>query len=311
MTEKRVTIDGHTIELSSLDKLMFPDAEVTKEELIDYYQRIADTMLPHLEARPISMQRFPDGIDEGGFYQKEAPDYFPHWIRRISIEVEEEDSTQDQVVCENTATLVYLANQGCITLHAWLSCTGKLDHPDKMIFDLDPPSEDFEPVRSAAGALRNVLEQVGLIPYVMTTGSKGLHVVVPLDRSAEFDTVRTFARDLAEVLASRHPDQLTTEVRKNKREGRLFLDYLRNSYAQHGVAPYTLRAKSGAPVATPLDWSELGDHDLHSQSYTIKNVFRRLGQKEDPWKDMMDNARSLGEARGKLEKLPVKEKDEE
>jgi bifunctional non-homologous end joining protein LigD len=310
VTEK-IEIDGHEIELSSLDKLMFPGAKVTKKDLIDYYRRIADTMLPHLKERPISMQRFPDGIEEGGFYQKEAPDYFPKWIQRVSIEVEEENTVQDQIICDNTATLVYLANYGCITLHTWLSCADKLHHPDKLIFDLDPPSQDFEPVRAAARALHHILEQVELPSYIMTTGSTGLHVAVPLDRSADFDTVRAFARDLAQVLADRHPDQFTTEVSKNKRKGRLFLDYLRNSYAQNGVAPYALRAKPGAPVATPLDWSELSDHSLHSQSYTIKNIFRRLGQKQDPWKDMMNDAQSLDDARDQLKKLQADEKSEE
>ncbi len=299
--EKTVEIGGHEIELSNLDKTFFPDAGLTKGDLVDYYRRIADVMLPHLKGRPLTLQRFPDGIGAGGFYQKEAPDYFPDWINHVQIEVEEEGEEQPQITCENAATLVYLANQACITPHAWLSRADKLDYPDKMIFDLDPHG-DFHTVEVAAKDIRELLEEVGLVPFVMTTGSRGLHVVVSLDRSADFDTVRDFARDLANVLEARYPDRYTTATRKKKRGDRLFLDYLRNSYAQHGVAPYGVRAKQGAPIATPLDWDELGG-DLTSQSYTMENIFRRLGQKEDPWKDFFDHAQGIDEARERLEKL--------
>lgn len=293
MTDKKVEINSHTIELSHLDKVLFPDDGITKGDLIDYYQRIAATILPHLADHPLSLQRFPNGIKAEGFYQKEMPDYFPDWIRRVSVEVKEDQVRQDQVVCDTVETLVYLANQACITLHPWLSRANKLNHPDKLIFDLDPPEGDFETVRFAAGRLREMLQEVGLVPFVMTTGSKGLHVVAPLDRSADFDEVRAFVRRLANDLAQREPERLTTETRKNQRQGRVFLDYLRNAYGQTGVAPYTLRAKPGAPVATPLDWAELADPQLHSQSYTMRNIFQRLGQKADPWQDIRNHARAL------------------
>ncbi|MCQ3980713.1 MAG: ATP-dependent DNA ligase [Anaerolineae bacterium] len=293
MTDKKMKIGAHTVELSNLEKLLFPDDGITKGDLIDYYQRIAATMLPHLADHPLSLQRFPNGIQAEGFYQKEIPDYFPKWIRRVSVEVKEDQVRQDQVMCDNVETLVYLANQACITLHPWLSRADKLNHPDKLIFDLDPPGGDFEMVRFAAGRLREMLQEVGLVPFAMTTGSKGLHVVVPLDRSADFDEVRAFVRQLADELARREPERLTTETRKNQRQGRVFLDYLRNAYGQTGVAPYTLRAKPGAPVATPLDWAELADPQLHSQSYTMRNIFHRLGQKADPWQDIRNHARAL------------------
>lgn len=298
---EQVEIGGHTLELERLDKVLYPEAEITKGDVVDYYRRIAQTMLPHLHDRPLTMHRFPDGIDTGGFYQKEAPDYFPEWIRRVSILVEEEGEEQEQLTCENEATLAYLADQACLTPHVWLSRADKIRHPDKLIFDLDPPDSEFEPVRQAALDFRELLEELGLPAYVMTTGSRGMHVAVSLDRSADFDTVRAFARDLAEVLAHRRPERFTVKQRKKKREGRLFLDYLRNSYGQTSVAPYSLRPLPGAPVATPLDWSELHDSSLHSQSYTIDNIFRRLGQKEAPWRDFAHEARALDEARQKLD----------
>lgn len=302
-----VEIGGHTLELERLDKVLYPEAGITKGQVIDYYRRIAETMLPHLHDRPLTMHRFPDGIDGGGFYQKEAPAYFPEWILRVSILVEEEEKEQKQITCENEATLVYLADQACLTSHIWLSRADKIRHPDKLIFDLDPPDGEFEPVRQAALNFHDLLQELGLSPFVMTTGSRGMHVVVPLDRSADFDTVRDFARSLAEVLARRRPEHFTVKQRKKKRQGRLFLDYLRNSYGQTSVAPYSLRPLPGAPVATPLDWSEVHDTALHSQSYTIDNIFRRLGQKEDPWQNLFDRAHSLDAAREKLKEMQEEE----
>lgn len=300
MSERTLQVGRQTIEVERADKLLFPEDGITKGDLIDYYREIADTMLPYMKDRPLTMHRFPDGIEGNDFYQKEAPDYLPGWIRRVTIRVEGSGQEQDQIVCDDAATLVYLANQACITPHIWLSRAGKLDHPDRLIFDLDPPTEDFEPVRQAAQALRAILQDIELASYVMTTGSRGLHVVVPLDRSADFDTVRDFARDLAEVLAARHPDRLTTAQRKAQRDGRLFLDYLRNSYGQNSVAPYAVRARPGAPVATPLDWEELSRKQLTSQTYNMSNIFRRLGQKENPWQGMMRHARSLTKPQQKL-----------
>jgi bifunctional non-homologous end joining protein LigD len=303
MSTKTIEMEGHSIEIEHLDKVFFPDVGLTKGDLIRYYRRIAETMLPYLEGRPLTMQRFPDGIDGKGFYQKEAPGYFPDWIQRVEIHVEEEGGTQPQVVCGDAATLVYLVDQGCITPHVWLSRVEALHKPDKLIFDLDPPDDDFELVRHGALALHDLLDEIGLIAHVMTTGSRGLHVAVALEGSSEFDTVRQFARDVGSVLSGREPDRITVESRKQARRGRLFVDYLRNSYAQNSVAPYAVRAKPGAPVATPLDWDELGDRELHAQTYTTQNIFRRLGQKADPWADFQGHAQSLEEPRRKLERM--------
>jgi bifunctional non-homologous end joining protein LigD len=308
VSKQTMTVDGHEIELSNLEKVLFPQRGITKADLIDYYHRIAETMLPYMKDRPITMQRFPDGIEEESFYQKEAPDYFPDWIRREPIEVEEEGSSQPQVVCDNAATLVYLANQACITPHVWLSRVDRIRYPDRLIFDLDPPSEDFQPVRSAAKSLRSLLDELNLTSLVMTTGSRGLHVLVPLDRSSDFDGVRAFAKKVAALLAEREPDRLTVETSKKKRANRLFVDYLRNSYAQHTAAPYAVRARPGAPVATPLDWDELADHDLHSQTYKLGNIFRRLGQKTDPWEGAVQQSTSLDEPSRLLDELQQKQR---
>lgn len=302
MARETIDLDGQAVKLSSLDKVYYPDAGITKGDVVDYYHRVAPTMLPHLRDRPLSMQRFPDGIAAPGFYQKEAPDHFPDWIRRVPVLVEEEGQEQPQVVCDGAATLVYLANQGCITPHLWLSRAGKLRHPDKLIFDLDPPGGDFRVVREAALALRELLTELELPAFLMTTGSKGLHVALPLDGRVTFDDTRDVARDVAGLLVKREPKRYTLELRKDAREGRLFLDYLRNAYAATSVAPYALRARPGAPVATPLDWDELDDAGLHAGTYTIKNIFRRL-EERDPWRDFFQEPCALGEARRRLKRM--------
>jgi bifunctional non-homologous end joining protein LigD len=290
--EKRIRMGSITVEADHLDKVFFPDAEITKGDLVEHYRRIAETMLPHVRDRAVSMHRYPDGIGAEGFYHKEAPDYFPDWVARKKLPNREGGDTT-YVVVDKAATLVYLADQGTITPHVWLSRTDRPEHPDRMIFDLDPPKDDFEPVRRAARALREALDEVELVGFVMTTGSRGLHVVVPLDRSADFEEARRFARDLAELVAARRPHELTVEHRKKKRRGRLFLDVMRNAYAQTGVPPYAVRARPGAPVATPLEWGELSDADLRPDRYTVENIFRRLSQKDDPWTGIGRHARSL------------------
>jgi len=294
-------VGRRTIELSNRDKVFFPVDNITKGDLIDYYYKISESMLPHLKARPVIMHRFPDGIDGEGFYQQEISDYFPEWIDRITVK--KEGGTISHAVCQSAATLVYLANQACVTPHVWLSKKDGLDYPDLMVFDLDPPADDFEPVRHAAHLLRRFLDELGIESFVKITGSRGLHVIVPLDRSAGFEEVRNVARNVARALVERESGRLTIEQRKEKRGGRVFIDYSRNSYGLAVVAPYAVRAKPGAPVATPVDWDELEDKELTSQSYTIKNIFRRISHKQDPWQQMGRKAHSLSKAEQRLRRL--------
>lgn len=295
-------VDGRTIELSNLDKVFYPDAGYTKGDVADYYRRMADRIVPYACDRPVSMHRFPDGIGEEGFYQKQVPDYFPDWIETVTVQ--KEGGENRQLMIQEPATLVYLAQQGCLTPHLWLSRQDRIRRPDRMIFDLDPPDDGagFGGVRDAARRVREVLETVELPSFVMTTGSSGLHVYVPLERELDFDGVRSVARGVAERVASLHPHDLTTETRKAKREGRVFVDYLRNGWGQTAVAPYALRALPGAPVATPLDWEELSGVE-DAGAWTLKSIFRRLGQKDDPWAGMADAATSLEGVRERLQAL--------
>jgi len=287
----RVRVGGHTVEVSHPDKVLFPDDGITKRDLAEYYRRIAPKILPFLKDRPLSLQRFPDGIG-WGFYEKKAPDYFPKWFERVRVKVKEGGS-QQQLMCNNAASLVYLADQACITPHPWLSRKGRLDYPDRMIFDLDPPGDDFAPARAAAHVLRDVLEKAGLRPFVMSTGSRGVHVVTSLPGNERYDDVRARARELAEQAAAREPSDLTVEPRKDARKGRTFVDYLRNAYGQTSVPPYAVRARKGAPVAVPLRWTELDSPGLTARSYNIKNVFGRLKSVTNPWSAFAGRARSL------------------
>lgn len=299
-----VQIGSRSIELSNEDKVLFPDAGLTKGDLIDYYRECADWIVRHAADRPLTLQRFPDGIGEQGFYQQDRSDYFPDWIESVAVErTGSKGGHVDHVLCNNQATLVYLANQAVITLHGWLSRTPSLGCPDRLIFDLDPPDDDFGAVVQAARWVRECMEALELTPFVMTTGSRGLHVVAPLDGSVDFDSVRAFARELAEHIAGLHPDALTTAQRKDQRRGRLYLDVMRNAQGQTAVLPYVVRAKPGAPVATPLDWDELGNAELHAQRYTMANIRRRLAQKDDPWAQIRRYGRSASAAQQALARL--------
>lgn len=292
---------AYAFELSNPTKQLFPSDGLSKAALADYYETVAARMLPHMRNRALVMQRFPEGIEAEGFYQKQVGGHFPPWIARVRVAVKGTGGHQDLVVCNNTATLAYLVGQACITPHLWLSRCDRLEYPDRLVLDLDPPGDDFAPVRRAALRCRELLTDLGLRAYVKTTGSRGAHVVVPLDRSAAFPAVREFARDLAALLASRHPDELTVEVRKAKRRGRLYLDVGRNAYGQTAVAPYAVRARRGAPVAMPIAWSELQDGRLNARTFDTDAVVARVSRNEtDPWAGMGRHARALAGPRRRL-----------
>jgi bifunctional non-homologous end joining protein LigD len=294
----------YRVELSNQDKLFFPGEEITKGDLIGYYRDVAQVMLPHLENRPLTLHRFPDGIEGDGFYQQRASDYFPEWLQTLETPRANGDSKPvKHVLCNNRATLVYLANQGVVAFHGWASRSPRLGSPDRLIFDLDPPNEDFDAVRWAAKRIVGLMKDLGMSPFPMTTGSRGLHIVAPLRNDAGFDEVRGLARDMAGLLAQQHSDALTVEQRKNKRHGRIYLDVSRNAYGQTAVMPYSVRALPEAPVATPLSLEELNDGKLGPRRWRIDNIFRRLGQKDDPWKTIRKHAKTYRAVRAALDDL--------
>jgi bifunctional non-homologous end joining protein LigD len=298
---RELRVGGRTVPLTNPDKEMFPEDGITKAELVDYYRGHARALLPYLRERPVAMERYPDGYRGRSFFHKDVPDYFPDWIRRERVP--KENGTLDMTVCDDAATLTYLANQACITPHPWLSRADRLDVPDRLVIDLDPADDDFETVRWAALATGRLLTELGLKPAVMTTGSRGAHVLVPLPRSTSFDDARDFARQAADLLARRHPDRLTTQARKDKRGDRLYLDTQRNAYAQTSVAPYAVRARPHAPVATPLSWDELRDGNTGPRRWTLRTVPDRLRRHGDAWKGLGRCRRALGPARRRLAEL--------
>lgn len=297
----------YSVSFDKQDKVFYPEHDgadpVTKGDVVNYYKDIAEVMLPHAGGRPLTLRRFPDGIETKGFYMQEAQDYFPEWIERVPAE-RSDGSTIRHAVANRAADLAYLASLGTLEFHTWLSRVDDIRKPDWLVFDLDPPGdavEAFDVVRQGALDLRDLLDELGLAVFVKLTGSKGLHVVAPITPGEDFDDVRAFAQDAARLLASRKPDDYTTQQRKEKRKGRLYLDVMRNAYAQHAVAPYSLRPLPGAPIAAPLDWDEVEDAALTPRDVTIRSVFRRLGQKDDPWQTISRHRRSLKKARTKLD----------
>ena len=259
--------------LSNPDKVLFPADGITKADLAAYYEAVAPAMLPHVRARPLNLWRWNAGIEPPA--RRPAGD--PEGRARVggagrgAAPARRDGHARDGRRRRHAA----LAGQvNCITPHVWTSRADRLDRPDRMIFDLDPPDEgaDFDHIREGALAMGELLRELGREPYAMTSGSRGIHVIAPLRRTAVHDDVRERAREIGEELAARHPDRLTTEWRKTKREGRILIDTARNTYAQTTVAPYAVRARPGAPVATPLRWEELEDPRLRADAYTLATI---------------------------------------
>ena len=296
-----VRVDGREIEISRPEKVLFPADGITKGELIEYYARIAPRMVPHLRDRPLTLERYPNGITGKRFFQKEVSSYFPKWIRTVTVE--KIGGTVNHVVCNDTATLVYIANQACVTPHIFLSRADKVDIADQLVFDLDPQGDEFDVVRTTALAFKQLLDELGLPAFLKTTGSRGLHVVVPLQRRENYDSVRGFGRELAAIIVSQAPQTRTMEQLKANRGKRVFIDTNRNGYAQLVAPAYAVRARQGAPVSVPVAWSELKKKNLRSNSFTIRTIFDRLDQVSDPWDDFWQSAVSLTAARSKLGRL--------
>ena len=270
--------------LSHPEKVLFPADGITKADLAAYYEAVAPVMVPHTRDRPLNLWRWNAGIERDVVVQQAIPKGAPEWVKRVEVPRRRGGSVV-HAMAGDAATLRWLAQVNCVTPHVWTSRIDRLDRPDRMIYDLDPPDEgaEFDHIREAALAMGELLRELGREPYAMTSGSRGIHVVAPLRRTAPHDVVRERTREIAEELAARHPERLTTAWRKEKREGRILIDTARNTYAQTTVAPYAVRAKPGAPVATPLRWEELDDAGLRADSFTLATVPARLERDGDPW----------------------------
>lgn len=273
------------------EKVLFPDDGITKGALAAYYEAIAGIMLPHIRGRPITMERYPSGIGRKGFIQKDVSKGFPAWLERV--EVPKKDGTVHHPLARDARSLLWLANQNCITPHVWTSRAPDLFHPDICVFDLDPSRDDPDALRGAALALRDLLDELGLQSWVKTSGSKGFHIVVPLDAKADFGAVHRFANTVGTVLVSRHPTRLTQEFSKSDRGGRILVDTGRNGYSATFAAAYAVRAKPGAPISAPCTWEEVQDGKVHPQTFTIRTIADRIDAVGDLWADMRKRRYSI------------------
>ncbi|MDR7300462.1 non-homologous end-joining DNA ligase [Haloactinomyces albus] len=288
-SSERFEVDGGHIEVSRPDKVLYPDDSYGKRDVVAYYRSVAGVMVPHLRARPLTLRRFPDGLAGEGFFQKEASGHLPDWIRIEEVPQRGSGGPVHHVIADDAATLLYLANQACLEFHMMLSTAGSLERPDLIVLDIDPPQGvRTTELRSVVRDLCHRFGRAGLAPHVQATGGKGFHVVAPLAAEADFDRVRGWADDIAEEAVREDPERLTTEQRKNKRGDRIFLDINRNAYAQTMIAPYSLRARSGAPAATPLEPGELTR--VTPGGYGLANMARRLRRKHDPWAEIHEAA---------------------
>ncbi len=289
---------AHSETISHPDKVLFPDDGITKGELASYYEFIAPAMLPHVRGRPVTMERFQRGIGEKGFFQKDVSKGFPDWLQRA--EVPKKDGTVHHPLVNDTRSLLWLANQNCITPHVWASRTPNLYQPDICIFDLDPLEERPDVLRSVALALRDLLGELDLTCWVKTSGSKGFHIAVPLDGSADSGQVSRFAHSVGRVMVRRDPDHLTQEFSKADRGGRILVDTGRNAYSATFAAAYAVRARPGAPVSAPCTWEEIERGEASPRTFTLRTMTGRIAEVGDLWSDIHSRGRSL---QGPMEKL--------
>jgi bifunctional non-homologous end joining protein LigD len=273
------------------DKVLFPDDGITKGELAAYYEMIAPVMLPHIVRRPVTMDRYPAGIGQKGFLQKDVSKGFPEWLERV--EVPKKDGIVHYPIVTDARSLLWLVNQNSITPHVWISRAPELHNPDICVFDLDPSVDDGGMLRDAALSVRDLLDELGLPSWVKTSGSKGFHIAVPLDGKTEMDDVAGFAHAVGTLLVKRHPKNLTQEFHKVDRGRRILVDTGRNGWSATHAAVYAVRAKAGAPVSAPCTWEELESGAMGPRSLTLRDMAARVESVGDLWSGMRKRRRSL------------------
>lgn len=295
-----LTINKTRVDISSPQKLLYPT--MTKKEVVDYYVAISKYMLPFTKGRPIAIQRYPDGIHESSFFQKQAQDYYPDYLNRVLVLADDNPETEN-VTVENAQSLAYLANLGGIVIHTWQSRQGNLEYPDQMIWDLDPPEgAGFEMVATAARLIKHLLEEMGFEPWLKTSGSKGLHLALPIKPLYHYVEIKKFMLRTAIFLAAKVPELFTTELTIAKRKGRIFIDHLRNQYGHTAACAYSLRAKDGAPVSAPITWDRIEDPAFNSQTITAKVLMECLPTYKCPWATFYEKPFDLVKAYQMLDK---------
>lgn len=288
----QVTIESREFALSNLDKILWPEDGYKKAELIHYYVQIAPFLLPHLQGRPLVLTRYPDGIAGKSFYQKNAPDYLPEWIRTHAWYSADSDRDIRFIVAEETATLAWLANQACIEMHPWLSSISSLDYPDFAVLDLDPsPGSRYQDVIHIALVIKQLLDSLGLRSYPKTSGSLGLHIYVPLEPRYPYKEVRRFAQAIAAMVTEVLPDTATVERSVNRRGTKVYVDYLQNVIGKTLTSVYSVRPRQGAPISTPLHWEEVSR--VMPADFTIKTVLPRVREQGDLFAPVLKDRQTL------------------
>src|SRR6185295_16486463 len=278
-TSQITQVGKRQIELSNLNKVLYPDDGITKAQLIEYYFKVAPTILAHVKGRALSLVRFPDGIEGESFFQKNRPDWAPDWLDHAKLGKEE----KDYVIATEPASLVWLANLACIELHQMHSRAPHFDKPDYIAYDFDPPEGfKFPQVAGLALEFKEHLESFGYHPFVKTTGRKGLHVLTPIEPKWSFSEAFEAAKAVAQPFVDSHPSSLTLQIKKDYRKGKVLLDIYRNRQSQTIVAAYSVRGLPGAPVSTPLHWEEL-DSIESPKAFDLHSVPQRVTQNGDPW----------------------------
>ncbi len=288
-----VLIGGRRLQLANLDKIYWPDLQVTKGDVIGYYHRISKFILPYLKDRPESLRRNPNGIADGGFFQKDAANEAPTWISRATIRSESTDRDTHYIVCNDQATLAYLNNLGCIELNPWNSTVAHLDKPDYLILDIDPsPTNKFDQVVEAALAIKEILDRAQMAGYCKTSGASGMHVYVPIHAKYGYDDVRLLAELIATLAQRAIPRTTTLERSVKNRNGKIYLDFLQNSRGQTLAAPYSVRPVEGAGVSMPLEWREVRK-GLDPLAFNIRSAEKRLARTGDLFRDVLTGTTDL------------------
>lgn len=301
--EASMTIDGRRLKFTNLNKIFYPREGYTKRDIINFYDAVAELLLPHLKDRPLSLKRYPNGIESDFFFQKQAAESFPSWLRIEPIFSEEKNAPIDFVVCDDRASLLYLANLGCIDQNPWMSRAGSLANPDFILIDLDPQECGFHRIVEAAQLVRQKLDLIELEGYPKTTGGDGMHIYVPVEPCYSFEQTRSFAEILARLVAAERPDLFTTPRAVSRREkGKVYFDHVQNREGATIAAPYVLRAYPGAPVATPLAWREVVE-GLTPGQFHIRNALDRFARVGDLFRPVLTNRQTLERALEKLEPL--------
>lgn len=291
MEETFVHVEGHQVKLTNMDKLIWPEG-LTKAHLIKYYSEISPYILPYLYNRPVVMKRYPDGLNGEPFYQKECPDYAPEWLKRQPVEHSEK--VVNYIICNGPATLVWLANQACIEMHAWLARIENLESPDIAVMDLDPASgSTFNDVLEIALLVKTVLDEYGLTSFPKTSGASGLHLFIPIKADYSWQQVTGAMKHIAELVSRVYPDKATTERKVERRTGKVYLDYLQNGRGKTMAFPYSLRPVPGAPVSTPLHWKEVFEKKVRPWDFNMENIYIRLKFEGDLFAPLLTLKQSL------------------